>query len=66
MTYFGIEGANSRRIEVDEGLAPGAKTDGVEENLHLKRQVAELRRANEVLKAASVSFAKALDQPTTR
>jgi transposase len=32
----------------------------------LKREVAELRRANEVLKAASVFFAAELDRPPRR
>lgn len=56
----------ARRIEIDEGHAPGVKTDVLEENRQLKRQVAELRKANEVLKAASIFFAKELDRPTTR
>ncbi|MBP2391870.1 hypothetical protein [Aeromicrobium fastidiosum] len=42
------------------------KTDVIEENRQLRRQVAELRKANEVLKAASIFFAKELDRPTTR
>jgi len=32
----------------------------------LKREVAELRRANEILKAASVVFAAELDRPARR
>jgi transposase len=32
----------------------------------LRREVAELRRANEILKAASVHFAKELDRPRTK
>lgn len=32
----------------------------------LKKENAELRRANEILKAASASFAAELDRPTTR
>jgi transposase len=32
----------------------------------LEREVKELRRANETLRAASVSFAKELDQPRPR
>ena len=32
----------------------------------LKREVAELRRANEILKAASAFFAAELDRPATR
>jgi len=56
----------ARRVEVDQGRVPGASTDVVEENRRLRREVAELRKANEVLKAASVFFAKELDRPTTR
>jgi transposase len=32
----------------------------------LKREVAELRRANEILKAASIFFAAELDRPHPR
>jgi transposase len=32
----------------------------------LKKENAELRRANEILKAASAFFAAELDRPTTR
>lgn len=32
----------------------------------LMKQARELERANEILKAASVFFAKELDRPTTR
>jgi transposase len=37
----------------------------VEENRRLRREVAELRRVNEILKAASSYFAQELD-PTRR
>ena len=40
--------------------------EDAEEIKRLKREVAELRRANEILKSASVFFAKELDRPTTR
>ena len=46
------------------GLA--LREDVAEENRRLRRENAELRKANEVLKAASVFFAKELDQPRTR
>ena len=55
-----------RRYEVDAGARPGVTSDVLEENRRLKREVAELKRANEILKAASVFFAKELDRPTTR
>ncbi len=56
----------ARRVEIDEGRAPGVMTDMAEENKRLRRENAELRKANEVLKAASVVFAKELDRPSTR
>lgn len=37
-----------------------------EQNKRLKRELAEARRANEILKAASAFFARELDRPTTR
>jgi len=37
-----------------------------EENRRLRRELAETRRANEILKKASVFFAAELDRPTTR
>ena len=55
-----------RRREIDSGQRPGVTTDVAEENKQLRREVAELRRANEILKSASVFFAKELDRPTTR
>ena len=59
-----------RQSEVDGGLAPGrapgVTTDAAAEIKRLKRENAELRRANEILKSASVFFAKELDRPTTR
>jgi transposase len=52
-----------RRYEVDAGVKPGVTTDGAAEVKRLRREVAELRKANEILKAASVFFAKELDRP---
>lgn len=37
-----------------------------EENRRLRRELAEARRANEILKKASAFFAAELDRPTTR
>ena len=56
----------ARRVEIDAGRVPGPTSEMLEENRRLKREVAELRKANEVLKAASVFFAKELDRPSTR
>jgi transposase-like protein len=38
----------------------------LEENRRLRQEVAELRRANEILKAASVYFAQELDSTRRR
>ncbi|GAA4058345.1 hypothetical protein GCM10023065_04470 [Microbacterium laevaniformans] len=44
-----------RRQQVDAGDRPGVTTDAAVEIKRLKRENAELRRANEILKAASVN-----------
>lgn len=51
-----------RRQQVDAGDRPGVTTDASVEIKRLKREVAELRRANEILKAASAFFAAELDR----
>ena len=56
-----------RRAEADNGTRPGMLT--TEERVEirkLRREVSELRRANEILKSASVFFAKELDPDRTR
>jgi transposase len=55
-----------RQEEVNAGLRPGVSSDEHAEIKRLKRENAELRRANEILKAASSFFAAELDRPTTR
>jgi len=55
-----------RRAEIDAGTRPGVTSDELAEIKRLKRENAELRRANEILKAASAFFAAELDRPTTR
>jgi transposase len=52
-----------RRVQVDAGERPGTTTQEKAEIRALKREVAELRRANEILKAASAFFAAELDRP---
>jgi transposase len=46
-----------RQAEVDAGQRPGVTSEESAEMRRLKRENAELRRANEILKAASVFFA---------
>lgn len=55
-----------RQTQVDAGVKPGVTTDMAAENRRLQREVEELRKANEVLKAASIFFAKELDRPRTK
>lgn len=55
-----------RRGQVDAGNRPGVTTDAAAEIKKLKRENAELRRANEILKAASAFFAAELDRPHQR
>jgi transposase len=55
-----------RKAQVDAGERPGTTSSEHAEIRRLKREVAELRRANEVLKAASAFFAAELDRPATK
>jgi transposase len=52
-----------RRAEVDGGTRPGKTSTEIAEIRDLKKENAELRRANEILKAASAFFAAELDRP---
>jgi transposase len=56
-----------RRAEADSGQRSDLlSTDEREEIKKLRKENYELRRANEILKSASVFFAKELDQDRTR
>jgi transposase len=55
-----------RQAEVDAGTRPGTTTEESAEVKALKKQVAELTRANEILKAAASFFAAELDRPQRR
>ena len=50
-----------RRAEIDEGRRAGLSTEEQDRLKALERENRELRRANEILKAASVFFATELD-----
>jgi transposase len=52
-----------RRAEIDQGGRPGVTTEESAEVRRLRREVAELRRANAILRSASVFFAAELDRP---
>jgi transposase len=55
-----------RRAEVDEGRRPGIASDERERLKELERENRELRRANEILKSASLFFATELDGRTRK
>ena len=50
-----------RQAEVDSGRRPGVTSEERRRIAELEREVRELRRANEILKAASAFFARELD-----
>ena len=52
-----------RQAEVDTGQRPGVASEESAELRKLRAEVRELRRANEILKAASAFFAAELDRP---
>jgi transposase len=55
-----------RQAQVDAGRRPGTTSEDSAEIKRLKRENAELRRANAILKAASTFFAAELDRPERR
>ena len=56
-----------RQAEADSGLRPDLPTSAEREEIRkLRAENFELRRANEILKSASVFFAKELDEDRTR
>ena len=50
-----------QRAEIDAGIQPGTTTGDKQRIAELERENRELRRANEILKAASAYFARELD-----
>jgi transposase len=50
-----------KQAEIDGGTAPGTTTDDKKRIADLEKENRELRRANEILKAASAYFARELD-----
>ena len=53
-----------RTAEVDTGDRPGMTSEESAQLKALKKENAELRRANEILKSASAFFAAELDRPS--
>lgn len=50
-----------KQAEIDNGQRPGVTTKDQQRIVELEKEVRELRRANEILKAASAFFARELD-----
>ena len=55
-----------RQYRRDKGLEPGPSTEQLHRIKELEKEVAELRRSNEILKEATRFFAKEADRPRTR
>jgi transposase len=55
-----------RRVEIDDGMRPGLSTDEKARLKDLEREVKELRRANEILKAAAAFLGAELDRRPSR
>jgi transposase len=55
-----------RQAQIDGGQRAAVSTDESAELKRLRRENAELRRANEILKSASAFFAAELDRPQQR
>ena len=55
-----------RQAEIDGGTRPGTTSEDARRIAELERENRELRRANEILKAASTYFAKELDPKLPR
>ena len=55
-----------RQAEIDGGTRPGTTTEESRRIAELEREVRELRRANEILKAASAYFARELNPKLPR
>jgi transposase len=55
-----------RQDQIDAGARPGTTSEESAQVKALKKENAELRRANDILKAASAFFAAELDRPHLR
>jgi len=53
-----------KQADIDEGVEPGVTSVEARRIKELEQEVRELRRANDLLKRASVFFAAELDRPS--
>ena len=60
---YGIESVRAwvRQADIDDGYTPGVSTSEAQRIKDLEREVRDLKEANEILKAASIFFARELD-----
>jgi transposase-like protein len=52
-----------RQADIDEGVTPGVSSVDVKAMKALEQENRELKRANEILRRASIFFAAELDRP---
>jgi transposase len=52
-----------KSAEIDGGARPGMTTAESQRIAELEREIKELRRANEILRAAAIFFGAELDRP---
>lgn len=55
-----------KRAEIDSGREPGTTSEAQAEIKRLKKQIAELEKANEILRSASVFFATELGRTSSK
>ncbi|MFF1355179.1 transposase [Streptomyces sp. NPDC058297] len=55
-----------RQDQIDAGARPGTTTEESAQAKAMKKEIAELKRANEILKTAASFFAAELGRPHTR
>ena len=62
---YGVESVRSwvKQADIDDGVEAGTTTEESERVKRLEQENRELRRANEILKRASIFFATELDRP---
>ena len=63
--FHALDRPRPGHAEVDAGQRPGVTSEESAEIRRLRAEVKELRRANEILRAASAFFAAELDRPQT-
>jgi len=65
---YGVESVRSwvHQAEIDKGQRAGLSSDGTERIKALEQEIRELRRANDILKAAASFFGAELDRQSKK